>query len=699
MAKAGHQYDFRTANLWSVCQRDDVCRARRLLEEGLDLEMRNKVGWTPLHAAANGGAERVLRLLLVENAALEARCRAGRTALAEAARCGHLNAVKILARAGASLDAADNQGQTVLQSAKGTALRTWLEERLRPDRPTGAQDGSATSGRHPASGSGSKPERPSQGKREKRAERQPIGMSGKAKAKLLKEQRARRTQTRDADEPEVADHSEAPDGTSCVKASREPAAARAAAEKQHHAESPFTQPIRGKRRCLAVQSPHDCLGPNPCALLSAPVGCCANARHVLCLLLDARHPLLHASEGLVGQLTSLGVPVIICLSKSDLVPSSAVEEWKTVLHRLFPNVSAVCAVSTAGRRLDGVQGGVASRRRALHAALSWEARAQARRDAERLVAACGAELPPCELRASKRECTRARRRGRAGKTRMLDEDEECAIPSDSDGEEEELNGKAQESDSPRSSADEPAHWLGADGLEPGDTEHTQAPAAVEPMTVITLIGRGNCGKSSFVNVLADRRVVSVSHQPGHSRRMYTLQLSPTLCVRDTPALDVSPLEWTVFEQEESERPLLSPHATNQRAPWEEVGNKSHGEDVACHGEGAHVLHQALAVDLVSVLCGLIPTGSFRSPFEAVRLLAERVDLVRAYGLTPNELREAEESRDKLSPFGLCYALAAKKGFLQSRASMPDAHRAALHIIRDCAEGAIGFWSHPLLNLS
>ena len=54
--------------------------------KGLDVEMRNKVGWTALHAAASGGAERCLVLLLSNGASVDARCRAGRTPLIEAAR-------------------------------------------------------------------------------------------------------------------------------------------------------------------------------------------------------------------------------------------------------------------------------------------------------------------------------------------------------------------------------------------------------------------------------------------------------------------------------------------------------------------------------------------------------------------------------------------------------------------------------------
>lgn len=162
MATAGDQYEFRTGNLWSVCNRDDVKQAQALLSEGLDIEMRNKAGWTPLHAAANGGAERVVSLLLREGAAIEARCRAGRTPLAEAARCGHLSTLKLLAKAGASLHTEDNERRRPLESASGTAVRTWLSARLSPADAVAHADSGASARTVSCHGSG-KPERPQQG--------------------------------------------------------------------------------------------------------------------------------------------------------------------------------------------------------------------------------------------------------------------------------------------------------------------------------------------------------------------------------------------------------------------------------------------------------------------------------------------------------------------------------------------------------
>ena len=172
-------------------------------------------------------------------------------------------------------------------------------------------------------------------------------------------------------------------------------------------------------------------------------------------------------------------------------------------------------------------------------------------------------------------------------------------------------------------------------------------------TVLTLLGRSNAGKSSLLNALAGRRLASVSRQPGHTRRVQSVQLSPTLLVRDTPALE-----------------LAAPSA------WAVDGASGVGAAPACE------------------LSGLSPSGGIRSPFDAVRAVAERTHLEQAYALTPNELREADEAEGALSAHGLCYALAAKKGFQQARNGAPDPHRAGLLVVRDCAEGALVFASRP-----
>ena len=187
--KAGDQYEVRTGNIWNFAHRDDVTTCRRLISEGVPPTLCNKVGWTPLHAAAFGGADRVIALLLRESVDIDARCRAGRTPLMDAARGGHLGAVKALAKAGANLHLTEPSGLGLVALAKGEAVRQWLTQRLSPVEVSVSARGGR--GRGAAGGGGGRAEEAAGGgKTEARPERQKTGASSKQKAGRLKQKRA-----------------------------------------------------------------------------------------------------------------------------------------------------------------------------------------------------------------------------------------------------------------------------------------------------------------------------------------------------------------------------------------------------------------------------------------------------------------------------------------------------------------------------
>ena len=185
MAKAGDQYEMRTGNIWNFANRDDVATVRRLLSEGVPADLTNKVGWTPLHAAAAGGAERVLTLLCQRGVAVDPRCHAGRTPLMDAARHGHLACVKAVVKSGARIGLVDTAGLCALDQAKGEAVRAWLSYRT----PGSAEVAPPRSAKPPR---GKKPDHRDHGGGgfEAVAERQKVGVSGKQKAALLKQKRA-----------------------------------------------------------------------------------------------------------------------------------------------------------------------------------------------------------------------------------------------------------------------------------------------------------------------------------------------------------------------------------------------------------------------------------------------------------------------------------------------------------------------------
>ena len=103
-------------------------------------------------------------------------------------------------------------------------------------------------------------------------------------------------------------------------------------------------------------------------------------------------------------------------------------------------------------------------------------------------------------------------------------------------------------------------------------------------------------------------------------------------------------------------------------------------------------------------CGVVPLAQVRETFTAVRFLGEHLPLERLYGLTPtvDDLEDqfgagggANAARFVWSPFGICEALAVKRGFLIAKTGRPDAHAAGRQILFDSQDGLLPlFWLPP-----
>ncbi|EGG22864.1 guanine nucleotide binding protein 1 [Cavenderia fasciculata] len=167
----------------------------------------------------------------------------------------------------------------------------------------------------------------------------------------------------------------------------------------------------------------------------------------------------------------------------------------------------------------------------------------------------------------------------------------------------------------------------------------------ENCITIGTVGHPNVGKSSLINGLMGKKVVSTSRTPGHTKHFQTIFLTKGIVLCDCPGLVFPALD----------RP------------------KS-----------------------LQVLCGLYPIAQVREPYSAIRYLADRVPIEKVYGLQHPDIEdEPGKPPGPWSPYAICQALARKRGYFVAKSGREDVHRAGLELLRDCVDGNIVIsWPPP-----
>ena len=127
------------------------------------------------------------------------------------------------------------------------------------------------------------------------------------------------------------------------------------------------------------------------------------------------------------------------------------------------------------------------------------------------------------------------------------------------------------------------------------------------LLTIGMIGQPNVGKSSLINSLMGKVVVSVSKTPGHTKHFQTIFVSPTVKLVDCPGL--------VF-------PSLVPKA-------------------------------------LQVILGSYPIAQTREPYSVVQFLAERLNLPKLLKL---------EAKNKWTTYDICEGWAEKRGYVTARSN-------------------------------
>ncbi|KAK2727576.1 hypothetical protein QYM36_008156 [Artemia franciscana] len=138
-------------------------------------------------------------------------------------------------------------------------------------------------------------------------------------------------------------------------------------------------------------------------------------------------------------------------------------------------------------------------------------------------------------------------------------------------------------------------------LEPESPQTQRKELYSDRILTIGAIGHPNVGKSSVLNALTGRKVVSVSKTPGHTKHFQTVNLTNTVKLLDCPGL--------VFPS---------------KAPKN-----------------------------LQVLAGCYPISQLREPYSAIRFMAEHINI-------PSRLHLIHQSNEiEWSPYDICDAWAVK----------------------------------------
>ncbi|KAI8431578.1 hypothetical protein MSG28_016067 [Choristoneura fumiferana] len=286
--------------------------------------------------------------------------------------------------------------------------------------------------------------------------------------------------------------------------------------------------------------------------------------------------------------------MILVLNKVDLVPAEAVVAWKKYLTETYPGLKVVYFTSCPGYNLNGAtsdKAGLQTRRRRGRQRMCAEG-------ASKLLEACR------DLVGAAVDLASWENKIREEASREFDYDDVAEV--------------------------------GETIVQQADTTFYKHERFKNGVLTVGCVGQPNVGKSSLMNAIMGRKVVSVSKTPGHTKHFQTIFLTPQVRLCDCPGL--------VF-------PSLAPRP-------------------------------------VQILMGSYPIAQLREPYTTIRYLGERLDL-------PSLLRISHpDNEDTWSPRDICDGWAKKRGYLTAKAARLDTYRAANSILRMALDGKICLWLRP-----
>lgn len=335
---------------------------------------------------------------------------------------------------------------------------------------------------------------------------------------------------------------------------------------------------------------------------------------IILLVADIRHPIFHFPPSLYHYVVDeMGKEMILMLNKIDLVEASLVVAWRDYLTQRFPKLNILEFASYAGMRVrSSSRKRVGKLRMAVRGASALETMIEKIVDGQVDLSTWRAKIET-ELKETENNG---------------DDDNDSYYESD---DEEFSGGKPFAKKNKGTSQVQLENRAETVVIEKADTTYyKQEGRYKDGIVTIGCVGHPNVGKSSLLNALYGKKVVSVSRTPGHTKHFQTIFLTDNVRLCDCPGL--------VF-------PSRAPKA-------------------------------------LQVLMGCYPISQLREPYTAVGYLAQRVNLVRLLRLQHPE----GDTETTWTAYDICESWAEKRGFLTARTARPDVYRAANHLLRMALDG-------------
>lgn len=313
---------------------------------------------------------------------------------------------------------------------------------------------------------------------------------------------------------------------------------------------------------------------------------------ILLLIADIRHPVLHFPPSLYRHITQdLKKPVILLLNKIDLAPPEVCVAWRNYLQDKFPLLEIVL-YSTDSKNFS------------------------TETEDKNMVKVNTLDVK--KVKTGRKKPTRSSYKAPIGLKELLRACEKCC---------------------PRKKFDFAAWNYKVAKQLSGGFEYTET-SICEVSQALTLgcIGHPNVGKSSVINSIVGRKVVSTSRTPGHTKHFQTYFVTCNIQLCDCPG-------------------LVFPSIVDKQQ---------------------------------QIFSGLYPIAQVREPYTAVGYVAQRLPLIDMLQLKhPN----ADES-EAWTAWDICEAWAIKRGYRVAKTSRYDVYRAANHLLRLTVEGKICMLTYP-----